>query len=490
MGRFCDQCGKEVTRRALFCANCGAPIQKKKGKIWLIISGIVLVVILVLAGVGLRSYRTSDRYKSKKTLQLAEKHYEAEEYEAALDCYQEALGIDSSNLDIYLKCADIYLTQKSYEEALQMLTEGMENIGTEKNKSLLIEKMVDVYLGKANSFLVKGDYEQAVEILREGQKMTGEISGGVLADKEENIRENVVLINEKIYDLDGVLEAEVVYEYDENQKLKKITEKVEENASWVEDVYENTVHGVVYEFEDNIIKINYRPETPNGQVKTAYEFEYREDGSAAEEEIFDIDGSKELFRNFEGLNRYVPTGYLKKLNCTRLLDETAEVEFDNNGNITKYKRNSVLKDINYTYSYEYNEAGAVTEVICRDENGNIVLHNTCEYDKKENLINVTEWNESDSRDGWYDFEYDWEGKLKREIKSVVKDDYLYQINYEYEYNEDGYPVQYIARTDYGEAKIWEKSYDKLGNMLSHEVCVYAKGFRFCKIAYEYGYIGE
>lgn len=488
MEKFCEQCGKEVARRALFCANCGAQIQKKKGKIWLIISGIVLVVILVAAGAGIRSYMTSDGYRCKKTLQMAEKHYEAEEYEEALDCYQEVLEIDSSNLNSYLKCADIYSMEQSYEEAFRILQDGMEKVG-EGDKGALEEKLADVYLGKANSFLDEGDYEQAVEILQEGQKMTGGISSVGLADKENTIRENVVLINEKIFDMDGELEAEVIYEYDENGKLKKVIENVEENASWVEDAYGYVVYGVVYEFEDNIVKIDYSPETPNEQVKTAYEFEYREDGSVAEEEIFDFDESEELFRNFEGLIRYVPTTNLKKLNCTRLFDETAEVEFDKNGNITKYILNSVLGDKNYTYTYEYNEAGAVTEVVCRDENGDTVFHNICKYDEKVNLINVRQWIESDSRDVWYDFEYDGEGKLKRKIQSGVMGDDIYQIIFEYEYNDGGYPVQYVVRTDYEEIKIWEKGYDKLGNMLSHEVFVDAIGFGSCKIVYEYGYVG-
>lgn len=493
MRRTCDQCGKEVTKGAVFCPNCGAPlkrtIKKTKGKYWMMVLPIVLVMILILAGIGLRSYLTSDGYRCKKILQMAEKHCEAEEYEAALDCYQEALETDNSNVDIYLKCADVYLMQQSYEQAFRILTEGLESIETEENKSLLKEKLADVCLKKADSFLDKGDYEQAIEVLQEVQKMIGETSGGVLTDKEKNIRENVVLINEKIFDMDGVLEAEVIYEYDENGKLKKVTEKMEENASWVGDAYNNTVHGVVYEFDDNIIKIDYEPDTPNRQVKTAYEFTYWEDGNDADEEVFDIDGSKELFKKFAGLNRYVPTTNLNKLSCTRLLDDTAEVVFDKNGNITKYSYHSALEDINYDYTYKYNENGAVTEVVCHDENGNLVLHNTCEYDKKENLINVTEWDENDNEETWYDFEYDQEGRMKRKIQYAVIDDRLYTGSFEYEYDEDGHQVQYVIKSDYGEAKIWEKSYDTLGNMLSHKVLGYAQEFRFCTVSYEYGYIG-
>lgn len=114
---FCAKCGKEIKSTVAFCPYCGAPQASsvaaaskdapkeenpagkrpdkeksaaKKGK-----GGkaavIIAAALAVAVAVGCVLYFTSDSYKCKKNMKLAEESYEAEEYEEALE-YCDAAG--------------------------------------------------------------------------------------------------------------------------------------------------------------------------------------------------------------------------------------------------------------------------------------------------------------------------------------------------------------------------------------------------------------
>ncbi|MDE7404265.1 MAG: hypothetical protein K2M81_04070, partial [Lachnospiraceae bacterium] len=58
--------------------------KEKKGKKAVIITVVAAVLVLALSGAGVMLYLQSDGYQCKKNMQLAEKSYEAEEYQEAL----------------------------------------------------------------------------------------------------------------------------------------------------------------------------------------------------------------------------------------------------------------------------------------------------------------------------------------------------------------------------------------------------------------------
>ena len=72
MSKYCSKCGAEITEGSKFCKNCGAPVEntqataanqktqkkvnsQKKGKKTPVIIGIIAVVVLIFAGLGIKN---------------------------------------------------------------------------------------------------------------------------------------------------------------------------------------------------------------------------------------------------------------------------------------------------------------------------------------------------------------------------------------------------------------------------------------------------
>ena len=208
MGKFCVQCGAKLEENAAFCSKCGAPAgmtekdsgkapdkeaagkeKSGSGKRIAVISVIAVVLLLLLAGVGSAMYLSSDKYQCKRNVRLADKNYEAEAYEEALSYYEAALDLDDTLVEAYLKSADIYLKEDSYEKALKILKRGMKKNEDEESWELLNEEYEKVCLEGADFLLDSGEYEQAIDLLKEGQEVVGAVSAAALADKEKEIQE-------------------------------------------------------------------------------------------------------------------------------------------------------------------------------------------------------------------------------------------------------------------------------------------------------------
>lgn len=250
MGKFCVQCGAELEENVAFCTQCGAPAgmpekdsRKAKdkeaagkeksggGKRIAIISVIAVVLVFILAVLGSAIYLLSDSYQCKRNMRLADKNYEAEAYEEALSYYEAALDLDDTLVEAYLKSADIYSKEDSYEKALKILKQGIKKNEDEESRGLLNEeyekvclegaeylsdsgeyeqaidllkegqkqlgddyrtltdKMAEVYIEEADDLLGNADYEQAVAVLKEGQGVVGDANAAALSDKEKEIQE-------------------------------------------------------------------------------------------------------------------------------------------------------------------------------------------------------------------------------------------------------------------------------------------------------------
>ena len=121
---FCNKCGKELKDGEVYCSACGTAVQAsaskslkettqkpreksargKSNKLVLIIAAVLVVAV----GAGSALYLSSDGYKCKKYMRLAEESYRVDEYEDALEYYKAALKLDDTLADAYLRSSDIY----------------------------------------------------------------------------------------------------------------------------------------------------------------------------------------------------------------------------------------------------------------------------------------------------------------------------------------------------------------------------------------------
>lgn len=358
MGRFCDQCGKELLEGSAFCSYCGSPIgqQNRKGKKkWIlpVVIGIAMVVVAAVGIVGFVFLSSSGR-SVEKNMELAEKHAKTGDYEQALACYEKVLAIDST--------------------------------------------VAEAYLGSADACLKTGNYEEAVNWLVQGQEILPAVEAEKLEEREEYIREHVFLKSYRGYDAEGELCEEGEFEYDENgNKTKTVyregsdrkvvfTEEMEydENGNMIQyigldDEYDDDYYyKYVYDEKGNQTKqIRYDEER---NVKGWNEYEYDENGNKIKNISYNTEGKEESY---------------------------TEYEYDDAGNMVKeiyHKGSGILES--YSEEYEYDDAGNKIKSVLYDKEGGVKSWVESEYDEAGNCIKSStyDWLGYVSYTG--DFEYE------------------------------------------------------------------------------------
>lgn len=88
---------------------------------------------------------TGDEYRFERNIRLAEKCYEAGEYESALSHYEEALLLNNTEEAPYLGMTEVYMAQEAYGEAISSLQAGITNEHvTEERKAVLKDRLSEV----------------------------------------------------------------------------------------------------------------------------------------------------------------------------------------------------------------------------------------------------------------------------------------------------------------------------------------------------------
>lgn len=145
--RFCEACGCELQPEEMMSAkeSPDEPSTKSLSKKKKLLIGVILGALIVAAGVvGIVKYlesKTSAEYNAK--LSEADNYLEEQEYDKAETAYLEAIEIEPKKEQAYLQVADVYVTQKRYEDAEQILQKGQDQAGGKKIRKKL--KQVQPY---------------------------------------------------------------------------------------------------------------------------------------------------------------------------------------------------------------------------------------------------------------------------------------------------------------------------------------------------------
>lgn len=356
MGRFCDQCGKELLEGSVFCSYCGSPIgqqNRKNKKKWILPVGIGIAIVAVTAvGIVGFAFLTGSGRTVEKNMKLAEKHASAGEYEQALACYKQVLEMDSTMAEAYLGSAEVCLKAGDYEEAVNRLVKGQE--------------IVD----DAEKLAQKEDYIRSHVVLRRywGYNPEGELCEE--AEFEYDVNGNrTKAVYRKGSDRDIAFTEEV--EYDEYGNMTQYTGLDDENGYYYYNEHK-------YDEKGNQTKLIHYDEERN--MTGWYEYEYDENGNQTRKVSYDEKGEEESY---------------------------TEYEYDDVGNQIweiHHKGKGILEP--YSQEYEYDDAGNQIKAILYDEQGEVKSWVESEYDEAGNCTKSTSYDWLGYVSYTADFEYE------------------------------------------------------------------------------------
>ncbi len=290
---FCRNCGREIKEGKKFCAICGTPVKaeltekeqvkkqeeyvieeapdveekaKSKKKRHSIILWILMAAILAIVGIGIYLYLNSDYYYIQKNFKMAEKDLEEGNERDAIKRYKAIYTLDKGCVDAYVKAADGWLKLNEYEEAYEVLQEGLKS--TEDD--LFSEKIE--YL-KENLVLVKETfYEDESMIWWSEPEYDKEcrIIGGTVYNADGSIALLVEMEYDKMgneisyveFDQNGNVSLRRKSEYDEAGNEKKYVEYDEDgNVQLViKRTYDSRGNEISYSHYEDGVNIKYEYE--------------------------------------------------------------------------------------------------------------------------------------------------------------------------------------------------------------------------------------
>lgn len=256
----------------------------------------------------------------------------------------------------------------------------------------------------------------------ENSKDNSYLSSEKSYDKNEN------LLCEKDFSVDGTMDLNNIYEYDDQNNISKAIYKGE-----FDEVFET--HFYEYNDENLLTKeiLCYGDETPedDGALYDVIEFQYDENKKRIKKTSVDSEGT---FNN-EKISEYKDGKLIREFNIGE--DEKMEVEilyeYDDHGNLIEESRIDHIENVKNTLKYEFDERNFKIKSLIYNNFNQLVKITTMDYDNDQNLLKLTE--ESSGSHVVKSYEYN-------EDKTKIIAEKLHNIEGElkefrnYEYDED------------------------------------------------------
>ena len=155
----CEKCGHENVKDSRFCESCGAELTETpkesadavtdempdkapenggKGSSGKKIAAVIIVAICVLAAIVIAVMNMGGNggasYSDKIT--EADRYMEEQDYDKAETAYLEAIDIDPKEAEAYIGLSDLYMSQEKSEKAVEILSDGIDNVKDDKVETL------------------------------------------------------------------------------------------------------------------------------------------------------------------------------------------------------------------------------------------------------------------------------------------------------------------------------------------------------------------
>lgn len=309
----------------------------------------------------------------------------------------------------------------------------------------------------------------------------------------------------KVYQ--GEAKATAILEYDEKDRLAKVSVKNAEGKSTATYVMTYTDRGFISEIAGEIAN-------NESQYSRKTSFVYDEKDRVIKNEVVQSDETVQLIEvtydekarviTMTGNWEYSKTGFKavatynedwKAIKNERFDENGTPVyvtEFDGNGNTIRSTNYDENGKPSWSYGYEYDEDGKKIKETSYKEDGSISMIYRYEYDEKGNLTKEARYDETETLRAYEVYEYDENGyvlKMTQYSAGGVKTGYTEyfenttyankyagrrrtesyfsdgSLSYIYEYNKNG---ETTKSENYRNGKLWsaeENEYDESGNLI-------------------------
>ncbi len=396
----------------------------------------------------------------------------SDDEEVTIELLEMLIEIDPEASEWYITLAEIYEAKGDSDSAVAILSNAVEVVTDGDSLIVLLEKLIGLdptnvnwYLKLAQVYVDSGDRTSAISILRQGIDVVGNAKTQ-LYDKLIEIDSDTT---QWYFELAGVyedqsnipsavdtLELGLNNFEDDDTKIdfsEELIEIDETNAEWyltIAYIYiaQSDTDAAIAILREGLEKASDTTEiealleqlSPDltGFVTTSY-YIYDEDGTVRHSAEFDLD---------ERITTY--TGKSEGYNSTSYT-YFGKNEYDSNGNEVKWIYKNVYSDgstLEINQTYEYDSSGNMIKEVDENvySNGDTSINTyTYSYDSNGNRISGTQtsvYNNTyngttytNTSTSIYEYEYDDDGKLTMELQIDSEESYYYK--YEYEYNSHG-----------------------------------------------------
>ena len=270
----------------------------KRAMTWIL----ALVLTLGLCACGDSSAKWQEQYD------LGQKYLTEGNYEEAILAFTAAIEIDPKNALAYVGRGDAYLGRGSDEESLTAAFADYETALS------LDDTNAGAYLGLAEVYIARDQFDEAMDILRQGVEKTGDQR---LADRLAELESGNISdywgrrLKETHYDGDGALTCWYEYEYNDQGQCIGITSYGPDGnqVQHIDQRYDVQGHMVYgrYSWDDDgdMDGATYTYNSAGSEEKMVLDsgesmiYAYNADGKLIREDVYSENGSLERFNTYE-----------------------------------------------------------------------------------------------------------------------------------------------------------------------------------------------
>ena len=195
---FCVKCGAQLNDDERYCYQCGASVAgqnqdtvsvNKQKQLWPFIL-IIAVVLLVLVGLLIYNFASgSTEKKYNDQLELAERYLDELDYDRAIAAYKEAIEIDPIQAEAYLGLAEVYVEQRKYQKAIDVLEDGYGKSGDERlaDKIAEIEILIKAEMQPTETEPAPAEADAENDTEEEAEETWQEIDVGQIPEEERMV---------------------------------------------------------------------------------------------------------------------------------------------------------------------------------------------------------------------------------------------------------------------------------------------------------------